>query len=233
MTSYWYLQLWSSTAGFILAFPLSSLSLLSLTVRNLAPIVCILYSYLFNPIIHVVSELLTHISMKNKILTRILCFCRVVFVFSLVDSSQNIIFQSYWGQFFFSLLDPILIFSKHFHIWLHLWSYHYCCVREDEAMTCGGWIGCLWSRDQLGAWLELGTLGYAGPHYFPWSYCLQDGPGPQRQLLHGMSGQMRRSSMAEPLVLLLIRQSSQVSGERKLRDLIAQTTSLTAGETET
>lgn len=39
--------------------------------------------------------------------------------------------------------------------------------------------------------------------------------------------------MAEPLVLLFIRQSCQVSGERKLRDLMAPTTSLTDEETET
>lgn len=63
-------------------------------------------TYLFNPGVRVVSELL--ILTKNKILTRIQCFCIVLFVFSLNDSSQNIL-QSYLGQ-------PFLLSSW----WVHL-----------------------------------------------------------------------------------------------------------------
>ena len=65
MSSHPSLQLEPNTAGCVLAFRLSSLSLLSLTVPNLAPVVYNLYTYLFNLTLHVVSELLIHIPMKE------------------------------------------------------------------------------------------------------------------------------------------------------------------------
>lgn len=134
--------LWSSTARFILAFPLSSSSLLSLTVRNLAPIVCKLNTYLINPIMHVVSEWLIHIPMKNKILTRMLSLYFFFFWSLALWTPINASFPKVIEvSSFFSLLDPILIFSKCFHIWLYLWLHHYCCIREEEAMTCGICIG--------------------------------------------------------------------------------------------
>ena len=169
MNSYWYLQLWFSTARFILAFLLSSSSLL---LRNLAPIVCKLYTYLINPIRHVVSELLIHIP---------IVFCTVFFLLSLAlwtpvkTSFPKVIEVSS----FFPFLDPILTFSKCFHIWLCLWLHHYWCIREEETMTCGVCIGFSCSCEQSDSWLELGTSGFA---ILSVELLLQNGPGLQRQL---------------------------------------------------
>ena len=170
--------LWSSTARFILAFPLSSSSLLSLTVRNLAPIVCKLNTYLINPIMHVVSEWLIHIPMKNKILTRMLSLYFFFFlVFSLMDSNQCIISQSYWGQlFFFPSWSHLNIFKVFPHLALSLiTSLLLYKGRRSHDMWNLHWF--LWSCDQSDSWLELGSSGFA---VLSVELLLQDEPGLQR-----------------------------------------------------
>ncbi|KAF6130832.1 hypothetical protein HJG60_007806 [Phyllostomus discolor] len=163
---------------------------------------------LFNPGVRGVSGLL--ILMKNKTLTRIQCFCIVLFVFSPTIPVKTF-FRVTWVSLFYYPLDGyILVISKHFHIWLHLWLYHCCPVREEEGLTHGGWIGCLMSHRQLDPWLELGAWGFAGPLYLLQSCRLLGGSGLQREPLCRLSGQSRRWGMAAQLVSSLARQSHQM-----------------------
>lgn len=69
--------------------------------------------------------------------------------------------------------------------------------RRSHDMWSLHWF--LWSCDQSDSWLELGSSGFA---ILSVELLLQDGPGLQRQLLHGMSS--RRRSMTEQLVSSLV-----------------------------
>lgn len=132
MSSHQYLQLEFSTTGLVLAFRLSSLSFLSLAVPNPAPAVYNLYTYLFNLTLHVVSELLIHIPMK-EIFNENTVFLYSSFCFWLYGFLSKHCFV----KLLRSALPPLLhgcsfIFSKDFHVRLHLWSIHYFVQRRKK-----------------------------------------------------------------------------------------------------
>lgn len=97
MNSYRCLWLCPRTTDFI-RLPFLLICKFRLTVKNLAPAIYH-HSLTVQPQGTCgVSELLTHTSMRNKFITRAQYLCALPFTFSIIVSSQNLIFQSYLGQ---------------------------------------------------------------------------------------------------------------------------------------